>query len=291
MNAGGTCATSGPTIKSILVALDGSEHANAAVEYALWLAERLRATVTGLHVLDIVSIEGSFFHDVSGSLGFEPYLDFSSKMREALQERGRVLLDAFAERCRERNVRCDTALPMGIIANEICDAARTADLVVIGHRGLNEQFSTGMLGGTTESVARKSPKPVLVSPMQFADIRRPLLAYDGSQRASAAMHVAAEVTSALGLPLTVIHVVRDGTAADAKVLDEARRYLQSYGLEFRCETVIGLAHQRIAETLREGGYDLLFIGAYGHSRIIEMVLGSTTEYVLRNSQVPVFLVR
>ena len=271
-------------IKSILVALDGSEHANAAVEYALWLAERLRATVTGLHVLDIVSIEGSFFHDVSGSLGFEPYLDFSSKMREALQERGRVLLDAFAERCRERNVRCDTALPMGIIANEICDAARTADLVVIGHRGLNEQFSTGMLGGTTESVARKSPKPVLVSPMQFADIRRPLLAYDGSQRASAAMHVAAEVTSALGLPLTVIHV-------DAKVLDEARRYLQSYGLEFRCETVIGLAHQRIAETLREGGYDLLFIGAYGHSRIIEMVLGSTTEYVLRNSQVPVFLVR
>ena len=146
-------------IKNILVALDGSEHANAALQYALWLAERLRATVTGLHVIDIVSIEGSFFHDVSGSLGFEPYLDFSSKMREALQERGRVLLDAFAERCRERNVPCDTTLPMGIIANEICDAARTADLVVIGHRGLNEQFSTGMLGGTTESVARKSPKP------------------------------------------------------------------------------------------------------------------------------------
>src|SRR5439155_529479 len=109
-------------------------------------------------------------------------------------------------------------LPMGIIANEICDAARTADLVVIGHRGLNEQFSTGMLGGTTESVARKSPKPVFVSPMRFGDIRRPLLAYDGSQRASAAMHAAAEVTSALGLPLTVIHVVRDGAGGDTKVL-------------------------------------------------------------------------
>jgi len=278
-------------IKNILVALDGSEHANAALQYALWLAERLRATVTGLHVIDIVSIEGSFFHDVSGSLGFEPYLDFSSKMREALQERGRVLLDAFAERCRERTVPCDTTLPMGIIANEICDAARTADLVVIGHRGLNEQFSTGMLGGTTESVARKSPKPVFVSPMRFSEIRRPLLAYDGSQRASAAMHAAAEVTSALGLPLTVIHVVRDGAGGDTKVLDEARRYLQPYGLEFRCETVVGLPHQRITETLREGGHDLLFIGAYGHSRIIEMVLGSTTEYVLRNSQAPVFLVR
>ena len=278
-------------IKTILVGIDGSEHARTAAQYALWLAERLHGCVAALHVVDIVSIEGSFFHDISGSLGFEPYLDFSSKMREALQERGRVLLDAFAERCRERDVPYDTTLPMGIIANEICDAARTADLVVIGHRGLNEQFSTGMLGGTTESVARKSPKPVFVAPMRFGEIRRPLLAYDGSQRASAAMHAAAEVASALELPLTVIHVVRDGSTTDHKVLDEARRYLQSYGIESRYETVVGLPHQRIPETLREGGHDLLFIGAYGHSRIIEMVLGSTTEYVLRNSQAPVFLVR
>ena len=43
--------------------------------------------------------------------------------------------------------------------------------------------------------------------------------------------------------------------------------------------------------IRERGHDLLFIGAYGHSRIIEMVLGSTTEFVLRNSPCPVFLAR
>ena len=278
-------------IKTILATLDGSQHADAALEYALWLAGRLRATVMGLHVIDIVSIEGSFFHDVSGSLGFEPYLDFSAKMREALQERGRVLLDTFATRCRERGVPCDTALPMGVIANEICDHARTADLVVVGHRGVNEQFSTGLLGATTESVARKSPKPVLVSPMQFQEIRRPLLAYDGSQRASAAMHAAAELVSALGIPLTVVHVARDGATADGKVLEEARRYLQAYGLELNCVTISGPPHQRIIDMLRDRGYDLLFIGAYGHSKIIEMVLGSTTEYVLRNSPCPVFLAR
>src|SRR6516225_6554205 len=90
-------------IKSILVALDGSQHADAALQFSLWLAERLRATVIGLHVIDIVSIEGSFFHDVSGSLGFEPYLDFAAKMREVLQERGRVLLDGFTQRCAERH--------------------------------------------------------------------------------------------------------------------------------------------------------------------------------------------
>ncbi len=277
-------------IKSILVALDGSEHADTALQHALWLAERLRATVVGLHVIDVVSIEGSFLHDISGSLGFEPYLDFSAKMREALRERGRVLLETFTRRCAERHVPCDTSLEMGIVPNEICDQARTADLVVIGHRGINERFSTGLLGSTTESVTRKSPKPVLVSPMAFHAIERPLLAYDGSQRASAAMHTAAEVASALGLPLTVLHVSREDEPG-SRVLDEARRYLQAYDLRVTCESLTGHPHERIVEAIRDRGHDLLFIGAYGHSRIIEMVLGSTTEYVLRNSACPVFLTR
>jgi nucleotide-binding universal stress UspA family protein len=278
-------------VKSILVALDGSQHADSALEHGLWLARRLKARLVGLHVLDIVSIEGSFLHDVSGSLGFEPYLDFSSKMREALQERGTVLLDAFRARCEHAGVDCDTMLPMGIVANEICDQARLADLVIVGHRGVNEQFSTGLLGSTTESVARKSPKPVLVTPIGFKEVTRPLLAYDGSQRASAALNMAAQLTASLGLPLTVLHVAKETGAEADRVLGEAQRYLQSYEVPVSVRSLTGPPHQRIVDVLRDGAYDLLFIGAYGHSRIIEMVLGSTTEYVLRNTTVPVFLAR
>jgi nucleotide-binding universal stress UspA family protein len=126
--------------------------------------------------------------------------------------------------------------------------------------------------------------------MQLHEISRPLLAYDGSQRASAAMHAAAELASALSLPLTVLHVTRD-EADGAKTLDEARRYLASYGLDVECRTVVGYPHERIVQFILDHGHDLLFIGAYGHSRIIEMVLGSTTEYVLRNVPAPVFLAR
>jgi nucleotide-binding universal stress UspA family protein len=43
--------------------------------------------------------------------------------------------------------------------------------------------------------------------------------------------------------------------------------------------------------VKEQGRDLLFISAYGHCRIIEVVLSSTTEYVLRNTPCPVFLSR
>ncbi|HUI27870.1 MAG TPA: universal stress protein [Candidatus Kryptonia bacterium] len=278
-------------IKTILVGLDGSEHARTALRYAFWLGEKLGATVIGLHVIDIVSIEGSFFHDISGSLGFEPYLDFSSKMREVLNERGQALLQEFTDQATTRGVPHDRVLAMGVVANEMCERARTADLVVIGHRGVNEKFSTGLLGGTAESLTRKSPKPVFVCNLDFHECANPLLAYDGSQRAAAAMQSAAEFCTTLGLPLTVLSVSKDETAG-RKILDEAEAYLRSYRLRTTFELQqTGNAPERIANFIKENRYDLLFIGAYGHSRIIEMVLGSTTEYVLRNAACPVFLNR
>jgi len=75
-------------IKNILLPLDGSEHSQAAFDYGLWMTEKFDGTLFGQHVIDTISIEGTFFHDISGSMGFEPYLDFSTKMREALEERG-----------------------------------------------------------------------------------------------------------------------------------------------------------------------------------------------------------
>ncbi|MFN8627128.1 MAG: universal stress protein [Candidatus Binatia bacterium] len=277
-------------IKSILVGLDGSEHARTAMRYALWLGERLSATVIGLHVVDIVAIEGSFFHDLSGSLGFEPYLDFSSKMREVLHERGRHLLDEFRDHAAKAGVRFDTVLDMGIVANAVADRARMADLVVIGHRGVNERFSTGLLGSTAESVTRKCPRPVVISTAAFHPIARALLAYDGSERAASAMHAAAEFCVALSLPLTVLTVAKDADSGET-VLGDARNYLASYPVEIHCVVQTGHAPEQIVGYIRKHGIDLLFIGAYGHSRIVEMVLGSTTEYVLRNSACPVFVNR
>ena len=105
-------------------------------------------------------------------------------MRGVLHERGRALLDAFAEEAAKENTSAETMIGVGVVANEIAERARTADLVIIGHRGLNERFSTGLLGGTAESVSRKCPKPVFISPLEFRACSKPLLAYDGSVRAT-----------------------------------------------------------------------------------------------------------
>jgi nucleotide-binding universal stress UspA family protein len=277
-------------IKNVLVPLDGSEHSRAALDYAIWITKKFDGTLFGQHIVDTISLEGTFFHDISGSLGFEPYLDFSSKMREILDERGKVILDDFASRCEKQGVRYTTFLDMGLIANEICERAKVADLVVIGHRGVNEEFSTGLLGTTAETITRKCPRPIFVSTKQFAPVENPLLAYDGSQRASSAMESAAEFCATLALPLAVLTIAKDDGIARGN-LQQARSYLSSYPVEVSYQSAQGYPEQKIVEQLVNHHHDLLFIGAYGHRRIIEMVLGSTTEYVLRNAPCPVFLNR
>jgi nucleotide-binding universal stress UspA family protein len=277
-------------IKRILVGIDTSEHSRTAQAYAFHLARRLGATLIGVHVVDIVSIEGSFFHDISGSLGLEPYLDFSTKMREILNARGRNVLEDFAQAARREAIAAETVLDMGVVANQLCERAKASDLLMIGHRGVNERFSTGLLGSTTESVARKSPRPMFVSPIRFREVTRAMLAYDGSDRASRAMRAAADFALTLNVPLTVITVARDLKLGES-TLNQARSYLEPYALEVEFKLVPGHAHEGIIGAVKEFDADVLFIGAYGHSRIIEMVLGSNTEFVLRNAPCPVFMSR
>ena len=277
-------------IKNILIPLDGSEHAKAALEYAVWMTEKFDGMLLGQHIIDSVSLEGTFLHDVSGSMGFEPYLDFSTKMREILEERGKLILEEFTRRCQRSKIKFQTFLDTGIIANQICERSKIADLVVVGHRGVNEEFNTGLLGTTAETIVRKCPRPIFVSTKQFKPVQKPLLAYDGSQRASAAMESAAEICSLLHLPLTVLTIAKEASSSDS-IVQQAKSYLGSYGITARYETDRGYPEQKIIQYLSQDEYDLLFIGAYGHRRIINMVLGSTTEYVLRNSPCPVFLNR
>ncbi len=275
-------------IKTILVPQDGSAFGRSALDYSMWLSKRFGAVLAGVHVVDVVSLEGPFLHDISGSLGFEPFLNFSTRMREAMEARGKTILSVFEEACKENNAECESQITFGIVANEIIEKARVADLVVIGRRGVNAQFEYGLLGSTTESVLRRSPKPVLIVPDQFTEPRNPLLAYDGSQSASRAMHSAAEWAKTLDLQLTVLTV---SPTEDDPVLSEAAAYLKPYDIKASFVHRKGDAPIVIENYYKENGHDLLFMGSSHHSRLVEMVLGSTTEHVMRTVKGPFFLER
>ncbi|MBI5827571.1 MAG: universal stress protein [Deltaproteobacteria bacterium] len=276
-------------IKKILVAQDGSVYSKSAFEYGVWLSRRFEASLAAIHVVDIVSLEGPFLHDLSGSLGFEPYVNFSSKMKEVLEAKGKEILSSFEEDCKKAGVECTTGVAYGIVPNEICSKANLADLVILGRRGINARFEYGMLGSTTESVLRSSPKPVLVVPEGFTEPKNPMLAYDGSPNASRAMHYAAEWSKTLSLPLTVVTV--SGAEDGDTILKNAQDYIKPYGVDAKLVRLKNDPPVEIERYYRENGHDLLFMGTSHHSKLVEMVLGSTTEHVMRTVGGPFFLAR
>ena len=88
----------------------------------------------------------------------------------------------------------------------------------------------------------------------------------------------------------MLTIGREESAAQG-IQQQARSYLGAYTIDVTYEIARGYPEQKIIEYLNSSSFDLLFIGAHGHRRIISMVLGGTTEYVLRNSPCPVFLNR
>ncbi len=277
-------------IKNILVPCDGSDYSVSAGEAAIWIAKRLGASVTGLNVIDSVSLDGSFFHDLSGALGFEPFMDYSSKLRSFLEERGAAILDAFEERLKEEGVESHRVIASGVVSSEICEKAKLTDIVVMGRRGMNAEFDYGLMGSVTEAVIRSSQRPVLVIPEGFTvPPKKPLLAFDGSENSSKALHSAAEFAVAFGMPITVLAVSKGGEREEA--LSAAAEYMEPYDAKIEYASIEGDPHDHIVEYVKDNGFDMVFIGSSRHSKVVSMVLGSTTEYVMRNLEIPFFIER
>jgi len=108
---------------------------------------------------------------------------------------------------------------------------------VIGHRGVNEGFTPACSVRPPKRSSQMSA-PIFVSTKRFATIANPLLAYDGSQRASSAMESAAEFCTVLKLPLTVLTIAREESAAQA-ILQQAKAYLGSYAIDAKYEIARG----------------------------------------------------
>jgi nucleotide-binding universal stress UspA family protein len=273
--------------KHIAVGLDGSSFAAAAETVAIALAQRLGATVHGVHVIDTSFLEGAFITDISGAMGFEPFLDLGTQMRATLEELSGAIRRRFEEQCAAAGVPAAFHLERAGVVAGVLAGAKLADLLVLGKRGVNARLHEDLLGPTTELLLRRSPVPVVVVPEHAGQIRRPMAAYDGSPKAARALHHAAEMCRALSLPLTVV-TVADKPERGQPVLDEARAYLAPHGLECEFRLEAGDAvEQVLLRLLGNGGYDAVLLGSHGHTRIVELVLGSTSQYLARKAAVPV----
>lgn len=250
--------------RDVLVPIRGDDAGWQALEQALPIAERERARLLGLHVL-------------------------ASDSEGALRE-GRRIAERFDSRCQERGVSGQLIVEFGEISLVIAERARWTDLVVLSLQHPPGESPSARLSSGLSKLIRRCPRPLLVVPEEATELACPLLAYDGSPKSREALFVAAYMASAWGLPLTVLSVEEGDEGAEA-ALQEAQEYLAERDVEAESALSQGEVVEALLDLTDEKNCDLVLLGGYGANPVLEAVLGSSVDQVLRRSRVPLLICR
>lgn len=278
-------------IKSILLAIDGSNYSEAILKYGIDLAKKTDAHLRVLTVIDIRIFEWAVAIGVEGFAPIIPSTTYQEESQKLLEDKAEKVLDLASKVLKKAAVSFEVEKVSGSPVEIICDRSRLVDLVVMGSRGEFGSWRDKMLGATLEATTRLCIKSIMVTEKDYQKISHILLAYDGSNNSNKALPWAGYFAQNFNVPLTILTIDADEDNAKSN-LKEATDYLASYKLR-KVDTLVkdGDAEKEIVETCRETRADLIMMGSYGHSRIREAILGSTTVQVMRISPVPVLMVK
>ncbi|MFC2046271.1 universal stress protein, partial [Chloroflexota bacterium] len=248
----------------VLVPISGEEGGWSAVAQAAEIACREQAQLLGLHVVPSEA-------DVDS-------------------ERVSGVRAGFDEQCKVHGVPGTLSVEAGKVARTVTERSRWADLVVAKPQHAPPQGSLARLGCGFHTLVRRSVTPVLAVPGEPSALERPLLAYDGTPMAREALFVAAYLALRAQTPLVVVAVAENNLDA-ASALSEARAWLEQYGVQAEYIQERGPVAAAILRTSAAHDRDLIVMGGYGHSLLVEVMLGSTVDDVLRASPQPVLICR
>ncbi|MGQ9368471.1 universal stress protein [Azospirillum sp. A39] len=281
----------------ILACTDGSVYAASVYDHAAWAATRLAAGVQVLHALDRHR-ERAAVADFSGSIGIdaqEELLEELTRLEEAqgrvAQRKAKLILQDAGHRLLAAGVS-DVALAQrhGPLVETLAAFEDGAELVVVGKRGEAADFATLHLGANVERVIRACGRPVLVASRAFRPIERFLIAFDGGPSARKAVEYAARKPLLKGLPCDLVMAGPADPAHD-EAMAWACDHLERGGLTVRPARLTGVPEEALARAVADRHADLLVMGAYGHSRIRQLIVGSTTATMVRTCRVPVLMFR
>ena len=278
--------------KNILLGTDGSPAAGVAADYAIWFARKLKAHLSVLYVTDIRILEGPLLADLSGALGAQQYSGLLPRIQQIQREKADMILASVAKKAANHHIACTVKHETGNLVQTILTHEQQADVVVLGQRGEHAKWSGGHLGSSVERVVRASVKPCLVTPETFHEISHMLLAYDGSTESHKALGAGLQLAGDLGVRVTIMTACqREHEEAASQFLQEAHKQALARKLTCDAQLLCGVPEKEILEFAGKTKADLIVMGAYGHTRIRELILGSTTSHVIRKAPVPVLLIR
>jgi nucleotide-binding universal stress UspA family protein len=274
-----------PTAENtIAVALDGSPAARAAAGIAIQIAQSQDLSIRGLYVVDETLVLNSY-----ANYRHELESDRAPASRTELltwfEEQGDAALQLLEARCRSAGVPVAGELLAGGVPEMIVRASEQARLLAIGRRGHGHEGDADHLGQSFQAIAHRVDLPLLIGGGEAQTVQRLLLAYDGSECTRPALAWTSLLQRTLPAEVTVVAVQENGSRFAEEWLAEARAQLAGC----TCLHRRGQPAGEIVAAAGETRADLIVMGRYRHPAVLEWLMGSTVDRVLRGSQLPVLM--
>jgi nucleotide-binding universal stress UspA family protein len=283
-------------MSQVIACIDGSSITLAVCDYAAWASRQMDAPLNFLHVLG--RSEYPVPADLSGNIGLgsretllQELAELDEKRGRVALEQGRIMLAAAKARAIADGVPNPTSRQRhGELVDTLLEFQGDIRLLVMGRQGEHGDSAGEHIGSHLENVVRTLHRPILVVPADYTEPQRILVAFDGSATTRKAVEMVAASPLFRGLPCHVVMVGADKPEAQEQ-LEWARATLAQAGFEVTASLRSGQVEDVLCAYRTEHAIDLIVMGAYGHSKIREFLVGSTTTKLIRQAKIPLLLLR
>ncbi len=272
-------------IKDLVVHIDSSQAVEKRLEAAIGMAQVHDAHLTGLYVIPTTDFPA--FMEVPSA--FEAI----EKVRQYRAQEAKTAQAAFEEATQRAGISAEWRCAEGQLTEKLGESARYADLVILGqHNPDTDDANQGLADRLVLEVGR----PCLVIPYigtQESLGRRVLVAWNARREAVRAVNDALPMLQAADRVVVLAVNPSYGEAGEGDIPSaDICHHLTRHGVKAEAETTVAkeidvgsllLSH---AATM---GADMIVMGAYGHSRLREMVLGGVSRAMFQSMTVPVFM--
>lgn len=278
-------------MNKIVACVDGASYTEAVCDYAVWAATRLEVPLEFLHVL-VKAPDARL--DASGSIGLGAQESLLAELaaldeqRSTLaREHGRRVLEAVRERALSGGASdVDVRQRHGELVDTLLELQEDTRLYVLGQHDYEIKPKRFLLDHNLEGAVRTLQRPILVATAQFSSPSNFMIAFDGSATARKMVEMVADSPILRGLDCSIVTV-----GGDTEALQWGEQRLVQAGFQVNTHRLEGEAVDTLMEFSEREQMDMLVMGAYGHSRIRQLVVGSTTTSILRRTRIPVFILR
>ena len=283
-------------MKRILLCLDASLYSTVCIQYAAWIAKHSGAFIQVFHVKETRQYEIPMLADLGGSLGAQPYQNMIGQLTRIEEEKARLVHASVSSVFEEAGLQESYAFESrsGTLVDSVqeMEDEQVYDMIILGKRGENANFAKGHLGSAMERVIRSTEVPCFVCNREYRNVKKLLIAYDGSPSSRYALDWLAltEPFRSAGIHLVVVNDEHHEERC-AQHLKTAEQTLRDNRISPTTQMLTGEVEQCLEQYVEQENIDLLIAGARGHSRLREFFIGSTTTELLRRCQIPVLLYR